>query len=131
MKAAPPRSFDPFLLLLEAHGLPAPVTEWVFAPPRKWRADYAWVDQKVIVEKQGGVYRGGRRGGTKLGGHSSVQGLRRDWEKATAAQLAGFLYLQFTPQQLDSGEVLPTLTRILAMRTPPGVSSPAVTRVTA
>jgi len=36
--------FDPFLALLEQHGLPAPVTEYPFAEDlgRKFRADYCW-----------------------------------------------------------------------------------------
>jgi hypothetical protein len=117
-------AIDRFLLLLEAHQLPRPAVEVLFALPRKWRADYLWVDQKVIVEKHGGTFLGGARGGSKLGGHSSVRGLLRDWEKANAAQLAGFLYLQFTPHQLHSGEVLPTLTRVLASRTATATCDP-------
>ena len=111
-------TFDPFLALLEEHGLPAPQTEYLFAAAngRKWRADYFWSWEQLggrpfgpdglIVEKNGGIWR--------KGGHSSGRGLLRDYEKANAAQLQGFLYLQFTPQQLMLQSTLNTLKGLLA-----------------
>lgn len=105
------KGFDPFLALLEAEGLPAPETEAEFIEGRKFRADYLWRrPRKVVLERQGGIYRKG--GGTATMGHSSVTGLLRDWEKSNLAQLAGYVYLQFTPQQLAAGECIPLL-RIL------------------
>ena len=112
-------AFDPFLVLLKAHGLPAPQTEYPFAAAqgRRWLADYAWLSwplilhgsadgrNGVIVEKNGGIWR--------KGGHSSGRGLLRDYEKANAAQLQGFLYLQWTPQQLMLQSTLDTLKRLL------------------
>lgn len=100
-------SFDAFLLLVEAHGLPLPQTEYVFAPPRKFRADYCWPEAKVIVERNGGIW--------KKGGHSSGGGILRDYEKSNLAQLAGYKYLQFTPRELESGSVLPTLKILLGV----------------
>ena len=114
-------TFDPFLALLEEHGLPAPQTEYLFAAEngRKWRADYCWLVHHtgtvlggraefkgLIVEKNGGIWR--------KGGHSSGRGLLRDYEKANAAQLQGFLYLQFTPQQLMLQSTIVTLKRLFA-----------------
>jgi len=108
---------DPFLLLLRAVGLPAPVLEHRFALPRQWRADYCWLAPYwLIVEREGGITRGGRGGGTALGGHSSVTGIRRDIEKSNAAQLAGYRYLRFLPRELDSGAALPTIRRALDQR---------------
>jgi very-short-patch-repair endonuclease len=104
---------DPFLLLLQAHGLPLPQTEYPFAPPRRWRADYCWPDLRLIVEKDGGLFRGGRRPGTAVGGHSSAAGILRDMEKSNAAQLLGYRYLRFAPRELDSGAALPMIRQAL------------------
>lgn len=48
---------------------PAPVREFVFAKPRRWRFDFAWPSRKVAVEIEGGVWSGGRhtRGGGFIG----------------------------------------------------------------
>lgn len=99
-------SFDPFVALCVAHGLPEPQTEVVFAPGRKFRADYLFPQQKVIVEQNGGIW-------TK-GGHSSGRGLLRDYEKLNLAQMLGFRYFVFTPQQLESGEAIEQLKAVLA-----------------
>jgi hypothetical protein len=104
---------DPFLLLLKAHGLPMPETEGLFAPDRKWRADYLWRKEKVIVEREGGLWRGGRRPGSGAGGHSMGAGIRRDMEKANAAQLLGYKYLRFEPRDLDSGAVIDRIRQAL------------------
>ena len=107
---------DTFLLLLQAHGVPLPQIEYSFAPPRRWRADYCWPNERVIVERDGGLFRGGRRPGTGLGGHSSVGGILRDMEKSNAAQLFGYIFLRFTVQQLTNGEALPIIRAALARR---------------
>jgi hypothetical protein len=105
---------DRFLLLLAAHGLPAPQVEYRFHPERRWRCDYGWPTQRLLVERDGGIYQGGRRPGTRVAGHSSISGIRRDMEKSNAAQLLGFVFLRFTVQQLDSGEALPLIRIALA-----------------
>lgn len=97
---------DTFVLLCRAHGLPTPETEVVFAPPRKYRADYVFRDAKVIVEKNGGIW-------TK-GGHSSGRGILRDYAKSNLAQLEGWTYLVYTPQQLESGAAIEDLKAVLA-----------------
>ena len=33
--------------------IPEPQTEWRFRPPRRWRFDMVWLDQKVAVEIDG------------------------------------------------------------------------------
>lgn len=96
---------DPFILLCVAHGLPMPETEVVFAPPRKFRADYLFRAAKVIVEQNGGIW-------TK-GGHSSGRGILRDYEKANLAQREGFKYFSYTPQQLASGAAVEELKAVL------------------
>jgi hypothetical protein len=109
-------TLDPFLLLVAEHGLPRPETEVLFARPRRWRADYCWPAAKVIVEREGGIFRGGRRPGTAGHGHSAGRAILRDMEKSNAAQLLGYLFLRYTPRELDSGAVLSTLAQVLACR---------------
>ena len=99
-------TYDPFLLLCAAHGLPVPETEVVFAPPRKFRADYLFRSAKVIVEKNGAVW--------MKGGHSSGKGIMRDYEKSNLAQLLGWRLFSFTPQQLNSGEAVEFLKQVFA-----------------
>lgn len=102
--------FDAFVLLCRAHGLPDPETEVVFAPPRKWRADYLWRSAMVIVERDGGLFAKGRAGMA----HAMPTAIRRDMEKANAAQLLGYVYLRYTPQQLTSGQAVEDLKQVFA-----------------
>ncbi len=96
---------DTFPLFCVAHGLPRPDREYVFAPPRKFRADWAFVPQRVLVEVNGQIW--------KLGGHSSGTGLLRDYEKLNLAQVEGWRYLVFTPDQLCSEIAIETLKQVL------------------
>lgn len=100
---------DPVKLLCQAHNLPLPDREVLFHPTRKWRADYYWPEHRVILEVDGGLYRGGANTSTALGGHSSVTGILRDMEKGNAAQLLGYVYLRATPRQVQTGDILPAL----------------------
>lgn len=104
------RVLDTFGLLCRAHGLPEPVREYVFAPPRKFRADWAWPLEKVIVEQNGGIWR--------KGGHSSGRGLLRDYEKLNLAQVLGWRYLVYTPAQLSSGEAIEDLQAVFRAARP-------------
>jgi hypothetical protein len=101
---------DPFLLLLRAHGFPLPEVEVVFAPPRKWRADYCWRELRVIVEREGGLFSTNIQAQLS---HASPTHILRDMEKSNAAQLLGYRYLRYTPTQLDSGAVLDDLRLVL------------------
>jgi hypothetical protein len=106
-------AFDPFLALVKAHGLPAPQTEYPFLPGRKFRADYCWPEAMLIVEKHGGIFRGGKGGGSNKGGHSSAVGILRDLEKCNLAQLAGWTYLQFEKRQLERGDAMDAIKQVL------------------
>ena len=77
---------------------PAPVRELRFAPPRRWRFDFAWPEQKVAVECDGGTRTGGR--------HVRPLGYEADQEKGNAAVLAGWRVLHFTQRDITSGEAL-------------------------
>lgn len=97
-----------FPALCRAVGLPEPVPEYRFAPPRRWRIDWAWPDQRVGLEVDGGVWVGGR--------HTRGAGWLKDAEKLNAAAVLGWRMLRCTPQQLASGVILEALTQ--AVRRP-------------
>lgn len=73
--------------------------EYVYAPPRKFRADFAWPDQRLLVEIQGGIW-------TARSGHSGGSGITRDIDRGNVATLAGWRVLRFGPTHIRSGEAL-------------------------
>lgn len=87
-----PDTADVFAYMLHVVGrdLPEPEREYVFAPPRKWRADFCWPAQKVVVEVDGGLY-------TLHGGRHNTDA---DREKCNTAASLGYLILHFSPRQL-------------------------------
>ena len=101
---------DPFMLLLRSHGLPLPEVEVVFARPRRWRADYLWEAQHLIIEREGGLFSPDKN---LQRAHAAPVHILRDMEKSNAAQLLGYRYLRYTPHQLDSGEALTDLRPLL------------------
>lgn len=87
-----------FFRLLKEAGLPEPATEFQFHSIRKWRFDFAWVDCKIALEVEGGVWTNGR--------HTRGQGFLGDMEKYNHAALAGWFVLRTTPNKLHSPTTL-------------------------
>lgn len=90
---------------LHLAGLPEPCCEYRFAPPRRWRMDFAWPEHKVAAEVDGGVYTQGR--------HTRGKGFERDCEKVNKAVCLGWRVLRFTPKMVESGEALQVLEEVL------------------
>jgi very-short-patch-repair endonuclease len=86
-------------------GLPTPEREYRFAPPRRYRADFAYPERKILVEVQGGIY--------TRGAHSRGIGLERDYEKLNLAQLLGYKVFQFSRKMIESGEAISILEKSL------------------
>lgn len=95
-----------FGLLLRSQGL-APTPEFRFAPPRRWRFDFAWPEHRVAVEVDGGAWTGGR--------HVHPQGFARDHEKLNAAVMQGWRVLRFTPQMLDEVDAVSMVRQLLSL----------------
>lgn len=74
--------------------LPPAVREYVFAPPRKWRFDFAWPEQRVAVEIDGATWTQGR--------HTRGAGFERDCEKMNEAVLMGWRVLRFSGSMLGN-----------------------------
>lgn len=110
-----------FFALLKAHGVPLPRAEYVFAPPRKWRFDYAWPDEweshgayagnmngpNVAVEVEGGAWTRGR--------HTRGKGFIADMEKYNEAAVRGWRVIRVTPQQLCTLDTIALIRRALTL----------------
>ncbi|AVG43541.1 hypothetical protein MC81_11785 [Achromobacter insolitus] len=83
--------------------------EYRFAPPRMWRFDFAWPEQRFAVEIEGGVWTNGR--------HTRGSGFVADTEKYNAAALAGWKVLRFTEKSVRDGSAVELVARVL--RVPP------------
>lgn len=89
-------------------GSPLPEREFIFAPARKWRFDFAWPDELVAVEVEGLTRDGGR--------HQRNEGYEADLEKYNAAALEGWLVLRFTSRMVDAGTALQRVLQALHQR---------------
>ena len=80
--------------------------EVCFAPPRKWRADFAFPAARLLVECEGGVWTGGR--------HVTGAGFVADIAKYNAAALAGFRLIRVTGDMIADGRALALIEQALA-----------------
>ena len=83
---------------IRAMKLPEPVREYRFHADRKWRFDFAWVDQRIAMEVEGGVWNGGR--------HGRGSGIVKDIEKGNAAVLLGWRMMRATGDMIKKGEAV-------------------------
>lgn len=86
------------LVRLERAGLPTGVGQHRIVPGRMFTWDRCWIEQRVCVEVQGGIW-------TK-GGHSSGVGIERDCLKASMAAALGWRCLPITRSMIESGEAV-------------------------
>lgn len=87
-------------------GLPAPVREHHFAPPRKWAFDLAYLAEMVAVELEGGTWTNGR--------HTRGKGFDADCRKYGEATARGWLVLRCTAEMIADGTMVALLRRLLA-----------------
>ncbi len=97
---------ETFALHCRASSLPAFEREFVFARPRRFRADFAWPERMVLVEIEGGVWSGGR--------HTRGAGFTRDCEKQNLAALLGYRVFRFTGDQVRDGTAIKTMLTVFA-----------------
>jgi hypothetical protein len=77
-----------------------------------WRFDFAWPDQKVAVEIEGGIWRPSGKGA-----HTGGAAVTRDAEKSNAAQLAGWMVLRFVDAHLKDGSAINLTAQALGVGT--------------
>lgn len=97
-----------FRALLRQEGLLQPVSEFVFASPRRWRFDYAWPENRVALEVEGGIWTGGR--------HTRGAGFLKDIEKYNRAAELGWLVLRTSPANFYSDGMIQSIKAVLTMR---------------
>ncbi len=83
-----------FLLLWKALHGPELEREYRFHPKRRWRADFAHLESRVLIEIEGGVWTRGR--------HVTPRGFQSDAEKYLTATLNGWSVLRLTDAQLTT-----------------------------
>lgn len=85
--------------------IPKPISEFRFHPERFWRFDFAWVEYRVAVEIEGGIYCRGR--------HVRPQGFIADCEKYNQAALLGWRVFRFPSDQVKTGDAAAFVKRAL------------------
>lgn len=80
--------------------------EYRFHPSRRYRADIALPDYRILVECQGGTF-------MPKGGHNTGVSLRRDYEKCNEAQVLGWKYLQFDREAIETGVAVNVILRAM------------------
>jgi very-short-patch-repair endonuclease len=90
---------------IRAAKLPAPEREHRFAPPRRWRFDFAWPAKLLAMEVEGAVWTGGR--------HSRGSGFEADAEKYNEALLRGWRVLRVSTGMVKDGRALAWLEKAL------------------
>lgn len=75
--------------------------ELKFHPTRKWRFDFAWPEQMVALEVEGGVWGKRTKNGFIPGGHTSGTGYTNNCEKYNEATLLGWAIFRLTPAQIN------------------------------
>ena len=81
-----------FADLWQMLGGPELEREFRFEPMRRWRADFAHIASRTLIEIEGGLYQQGR--------HQRLHGYQADCEKYNWATMAGWRVLRLTSAML-------------------------------
>jgi len=82
-------------------GLTGWVQQYRYVKGRKHRADFAFPEQRLIVEVDGGVY--------NRKAHGSISGILRDMERSNLAAVNGYRVMRYTPSVIKSKKQLEKL----------------------
>lgn len=88
---------EKFLFVWRCLDGPELVREFRFHPTRKWRADFAHLESRTLIEVEGGTWIAGR--------HNRGSGFAKDAEKYLEAALDGWRVLRLTQPQLKSDQI--------------------------
>jgi very-short-patch-repair endonuclease len=94
-----------FAMQLDSAGLTGYVREYQAIPGRRFRFDFAWRKERLLVEINGGTY--------SKGAHSTGTGINRDYEKGNLAVINGWRVLSFDTKMVKSGAALEVVEQIL------------------
>lgn len=92
-------------------GLPLPVKQFLWArPERMYRSDFAYVQERILIEVQGGIW------AQDPGRHNRGSGYETDCQRDNLAALLGWKLLRFTERMIKYGEACETIQRALKPR---------------
>lgn len=104
--ARPPSRLEKrFEMLWRAAGGPELEREFRFHPTRRWRADFAHLPSRTLIEVEGGIY--------VLGRHNRPAGFAADLEKYLEATLLGWRVIRLGSKELSAE----TISRVLHLLT--------------
>jgi very-short-patch-repair endonuclease len=89
---SPSRLEDRFLMLWKTVDGPPLEREYRFHAERRWRADFAHLQARCLIEVEGGIWVNGR--------HNRAAGFNADLEKYLEAGLAGWRVFRLGPDQI-------------------------------
>jgi hypothetical protein len=95
---------ETFALHCQAYNLD-PEREFVFAPDRLWRFDFAWPAHRIAVEVEGGT--------RKMGRHQFHGGFTADCEKYNRAASLGWRVLRYTTEMVTAGMAIDDVRALL------------------
>lgn len=78
-----------------------------YVPGRKFEADFAFPDRRLLIEVQGGIY--------SRAAHGSITGILADNERLNLATLNGWGMFRFTPDQVKDGTAIETIRKALGI----------------
>lgn len=87
-------------------GLPTPVREYRFLPPRRFKFDFAYPDRKLAVEVNGAIWTQGR--------HTRGTGASSDAEKLSLAAIHGWRVIVVVGEQIRDGRAIQWIEQALA-----------------
>ena len=93
--------------LTEAGLLDGLEREYAFHPRRKFRADFAYPAERLLIEVEGGTHSGGR--------HVRGEGYETDCEKYNEAVILGFRVLRFTTNMVSSRKAVKDIQKARGM----------------
>ena len=96
-KHSPSKLEERFLLLWRLAGGPPLELEFKFHAERRWRADFAHLESRTLIEIEGGIWVNGR--------HNRAAGFNADLEKYLEAGLLGWRVFRFGPDQITRENV--------------------------
>jgi very-short-patch-repair endonuclease len=95
-----------FLQLQDAQLAEGCEREFIFAPPRRWRFDFAWPLPQIAIEVEGGSW--------IQGSHNRGARFEQDSEKYNEAVVRGWRVFRFTTDQVNDGRAIAFTRRIFA-----------------
>ena len=116
-KQSPSRLEERFLFLWQIAKGPPLEREFRFHAERRWRADFAHIESRSLIEVEGGIWVNRR--------HNRAAGFNADLEKYLEASLAGWRVFRLGPDQITM-ENVERLVRVIHAQACPAFQASAI-----